>query len=73
MKIFIWNKVNDMSRFYHSSGGIAVVARDLEHARKMIGSQLREDCEAIVKDPDASYEVVSDKPEIFDFPDAGCC
>jgi len=82
MKIFIWKYVNGLTNNWHDGGGVAVVAQDLEAARKALvegGVHTKpkgdhEACDALTKDPDASYQLAdTEEPRVFYFPDAGCC
>lgn len=82
MKIFIWKEVAGLTNNWHDGGGVAVVAEDLESARKaLVEDGVRteakgdhEICEALTKDPDGSYQLVdAEGPAIFYFPNAGCC
>lgn len=67
MKIFIWQDLENLTRSYHDSGGLVVVAESLERAW-----QLNAACKGVV--PDKVFELVGDaSEESFVFPDAGCC
>ena len=66
MKLFIWNRIYELTDNYHPEGGLLVIAEDLENAKNMepkINS---------IK-PDYVYDVIADKPLKIIFPDAGCC
>jgi hypothetical protein len=69
MKIFIWERVSYLTDNYHHEGGCAVIAENLESARKT----LPEDCQAQTEEPDLISEIEHKEPKTFIFPDAGCC
>lgn len=69
MKIFIWENVNALTDNWHDSGGAAIIAENLEEARKM----LPEKCEAQTYRPDYESDISSEEPKSFIFPDSGCC
>ena len=71
MKLYIWNYLGGLTDNYHSGGGLVIVTdRDPNEAWR----------EYTYKGPltelptaDAIMEVVSDKEQVWVFPDAGCC
>lgn len=72
MWLYIWENVDDVTDgwHYHHDGGVVVVAPDLESARAL----LPEACGARTHDPDAMYRVDGNPPpNVFLFPNAGCC
>lgn len=75
MKMFIWKRVDNLTRNYHREGGLAIVAESLEAARLLVPSGLwDEPCEAMTAEPDAVYDLVgTHEPHFFVFQDAGCC
>lgn len=36
MRLFIWQRVDNLTYHYHPEGGLVVVAKDLERARELI-------------------------------------
>lgn len=80
MKIFIWRNVENLTRNWHSDGGLVVVAASLEEARKALAAkdlknQDGEPCEDVFRnEPDATYDLQgSPDAKMFFFPNAGCC
>lgn len=75
MKIFIWERVENLTDSYHHEGGLVIVAESLNDARALYLKEYpnMKDCEALEIDPDFSYSVISDEAKVFLFPDAGCC
>jgi hypothetical protein len=78
MTVFVWDDVDDLTRSYHSGGGLVVVARDLEHARELVvleslreGSSL--DLKELPGEPTATYRTGVAEPRVYVFPNAGCC
>lgn len=69
-RIFIWERVGELTDNYHDSGGVAIIAADLAAARRLLP---RSECEAHTKPPTFESEIASDEDRIFEFPDAGCC
>lgn len=71
MKLYIWNYLEGLTDNYHSGGGLVIITdRDPNEAWRDYSSKgpLRELPEA-----DTTVEVVSDKEQVWVFPDAGCC
>ena len=71
MRVFIWEYVEELTDNYHSSGGVAIVAKSLRSAEKL---------EPRIKGikPSRSYQLATGrqrahKEEVFIFPNAGCC
>ncbi len=77
MKIYILS-VSKLTSSYHGGGGLAVIARNLDHAKEVILADPEiqptdEEWEAA-----ESFELVVDQftepePKFWVFPDAGCC
>lgn len=73
MKLFIWHNIDDVTDYFHTSGGLVVVAEDLAAARASL-SDLPKDCQAHRADPDYTYELANGRgPNVIVFPDSGCC
>ncbi len=82
MKIFIFESVDRLTRNYHESGGLVIVAQDLERALKMASEYeegyFKEKCikltESEISDV-VTYNLVDigAKEKLFVFENAGCC
>jgi len=72
MKVFIWERVEQCSDFYHPEGGVVVFAEDETSARALANS---EECCEIREDekPDCVRDVLGGEASVYVFPDAGCC
>jgi hypothetical protein len=82
VNVYFWENVTKLTDNYHSSGGVVIVAASLEAARDMLRdyhirdtySELVGACSAYVDEPDRVIPVgETEKPELFVFPDSGCC
>ena len=81
MQIYIIQLVKNLTTSYHSEGGLAIVANDGNHARELFaGYALAESRwgEVVVTDAEWDtakvYELAQDaEPNVFVFPNAGCC
>ena len=87
MKIFIWERLRQISHRYHSEGGVLAVAESVEEARKQIyeyingpeGAEPWETFYGTIKgvpegeEPDYILNTDSTEPLVCVFPDAGCC
>jgi len=72
MKLFVWTWLAKVSDYYHSEGGLLVVAENLEHATELA----QKDPNIVVNgEPDHVYELAPNTGEyrVLVFPDAGCC
>lgn len=73
MKVFVWNRIRDVSDNYHSEGGLVVFAADEERAR-IIANET--DCVSL-SDSEIPNKVVdvagTTEESVHTFPDAGCC
>lgn len=73
MKLFIFEDVGELTYNYHSGGGLVVVAKDEELAKKLIATNeyinlTDEEWSKVVV-----YETNETEERMFIFPDAGCC
>ena len=69
-KVFIWNIVADLTNNYHSSGGLVVIADNLEDAKILA---MEQDVKFDDETPTV-YELKDTvEDEVYIFPDAGCC
>lgn len=80
MKVFVWNNIDVMSESYHSGGGVVIIANDLKSARNLAkkeevsASETTDYSDIYTTQPSRTIDVVSaEKPEVFLFPNAGCC
>lgn len=74
--IYLWQDVDNVSDnlidHCREDGGIAVVARSLEHARSIIEISLPY-CTALYQEP-VTFELAKEtEPQMWIFPDFGCC
>lgn len=73
MYVYIWDQLGEVTDYYHSGGGLVIVARDLQHAKELAG----EYSPNIVIDEDPDLVVpcrdMDENPTVFVFPNAGCC
>ena len=74
MKVFIWETIQELTDSYHSDGGLVVIAESVDVAlaeAMKLGVVFSKEEEQI---PDKVYELAGDaKPDVFIFPNAGCC
>lgn len=77
MKIFIWERVGNMSDNWHSEGGVVIVAKNLQEARRIYSSEEYTEEELteegidniFVSKPNRVYELKNKEfSEIFTFP-----
>lgn len=79
MKMFLWGRTSPVTDSFHAEGGLCIVAKDLESARRLwvnsnAAAELDNAYNAVKYWPDRVFELVGDQvPEIFVFPDVGCC
>lgn len=77
MNVYIWARLDKMSTNYHDAGGLAVVAESLDAARELMRVKkhcIPKDSDAFTTPPTRSYTIGhAAEPEVFTFPDAGCC
>lgn len=84
MKIYIWERIDQLTGEYHSQGGAVVVAESKERAKALLeGYQDQHDKEynrgpyaKLTEEEYASaveIDMKSNKEAVFIFPDAGCC
>ena len=71
MKLYMWGNLPALTDRYHDDGGLVIITdRDPNKVWRDYSSKgpLRELPEA-----DTTMEVISDKEQVWVFPDAGCC
>jgi hypothetical protein len=73
MKIWLFQDVHVSDHHYHSSGSVLVIAETAGYVKSLLATtQVRlddEDWENVRTFPTHAYV----PPEVFIFPDAGCC
>lgn len=79
MRVFTL-RAADLTDNYHPSGGLVVVARDETHAREMVDAYGSDEWDRLTQPTDgewaraSSWEIAGDaEPEVFVYPNAGCC
>lgn len=81
MYVFIWKRLSGLTSNYHSSGGLVVIASDLDAAIKLCreDKEIPQDCELFGDDPlvpTARLQLTRSagfQPKVYVFEDAGCC
>lgn len=76
MKLFLFQRIEQVSGNYHPEGGLVIVASDIDEAMELIAKDENitvtgEDWGRVV-----TYPLSSDfgyMPFVYVFPDAGCC
>ena len=74
MKIYVFERIDKCSDNYHEEGGLVVIAKDVEHAKKL----LKSDDSITVTDKEwgevESFALADNvEPKFWVMPDAGCC
>jgi hypothetical protein len=71
MNVYIWRDATTVSTSYHEGGGLVVIAASEEAARALANAE-----HGVVLDaaemPDAVFPCNAE-PQVFVFPNAGCC
>jgi hypothetical protein len=74
MKIFIFERIAQVTDNWHPEGGLVIIAKDIEHAKEIISG---DECISITDeewDGAESFELAEDvEPKFWVMPDAGCC
>lgn len=84
MKVFIWKDVDNLTYRWHDGGGLVIVANSLEEGRdllrsqqeKKFGDRVSEACTAHEDEPDLVLSLAqgeAPEPQVFIFPNVGCC
>ncbi len=75
MRMFVWEDECGVSDRYHDTGGVLVIANDLNRTRELLKNEdgVSKDSTVFTKEPDFSTSVGTTKEKVFIFPDAGCC
>jgi hypothetical protein len=82
MKMFVFEYVDELTNSYHSGGGLAVVAEDMEHVDSLLVEASSEhwssDANVRMTDDERSRAIVYElagleEPRVFVFPNTGCC
>lgn len=72
MKIFIWEKLENLTDSYHSGGGLVVIASSVEAAIELARGFLVEFSDTELT-PDLELNCEHGEERVFLFPDEGCC
>jgi hypothetical protein len=71
-KVFIWEYLENVTRSYHSEGGLVVLAESLERA-----IELAQENGVVFSEEELTPDVIlssdSEGEYVHIFPDAGCC
>ena len=74
VKLYLFERVEELTERYHSGGGLVVIATSAEHAKELIATdehiQLTDEEWISVVEYAVSDASV---PVFYVFPDAGCC
>lgn len=88
MKLFVWERAEDVTTRYHSSAGVLVVAESLHEARDALKCYrtnnkdyqvedapryISESSRVFTDEPDYTTDVSAAEEKIIVFPNAGCC
>jgi len=81
MKMYLWERLDQVSENYHCEGGLVVIAKDKKEVKKLIKAKNEaEEWGPDIEIKDEEWKDVkifemneNNNPEIFYFPDAGCC
>jgi hypothetical protein len=74
MKIFIFNRIEQVSRNWHPEGGLVIISQDIDSAKTLIASN--EDIQ--ISDEEwlkvESFDLAGNpEPKFWVMEDAGCC
>jgi hypothetical protein len=72
VKLFLWQRLPEVTSDYHCEGGLVVVA-EVAPTTWDIQEGLGKVKTVVLPAPDRTYEVGNADPETIVFPDAGCC
>lgn len=74
MRIYVFERIEQVSWNYHAGGGLVVIAKDENHVKQLI---LKEEHIEITdeewKDVESFALSENVEPKIYVMPDAGCC
>ena len=75
MNIYIFENVSELTRYYHNSGGLVVIAPSKERVEELVEAH-----DEPINISDEEWDEVLEYPtvdiakeRVFVFPDAGCC
>jgi hypothetical protein len=73
MKIYIFERISQVSGNWHPEGGLVIIANDIEEAKQLIAkddniSPTDKEWETV-----ESFEIIANEPKYWVMPDAGCC
>lgn len=70
MKACLWEYVGAATHSYHDGAAVLIVAESVEQAKGQV-PRIGKEAEP-VGEPDRVWDVTAE-PEVFIFPDSGCC
>lgn len=74
MKIFIFERLDQVTPEWHPEGGLVVIAKNIEHVNELIRFEDFIEISDEEWNTVKVYELKGDvKPEIITFRDTGCC
>lgn len=77
MKLFIWQREDDITSNWHPEAGIAIIAEDYARARLLIRehqASVKVSTKSALHEPNFVADMRDGAEEcLFIFPDAGCC
>ena len=74
MKIYIFNRLEQVSGNYHSGGGAVITARDEQEVKELVNRTRNLEITATEWDTAVIYDLANDEcAKVTIFPDAGCC
>jgi hypothetical protein len=74
MKIFVFERIEQVSGNYHSEGGLVIIARDIDHAKEVISVDPEVRPTDLEWESVESFELIGNpEPKFWVMPDAGCC
>jgi len=79
MKIFIWQRIINLTDNWHPEGGVVAIAENDKEAREMIRNAKMETyhtskpCTIEDEKPDFVCECNAKEKKVYIFPDTGCC
>jgi hypothetical protein len=74
MKIWIWERIDQVSDNWHSGGGLMVIAHDEAEAWALISAERHVEVTEDEWSTARVFELMgTPTPDVIVFPDAGCC
>ena len=87
MKLFLFERIDDLTGRYHQEGGLAIVATNKDRAREMfdahanevwsVNEMFRPKVKPVITEQEWEsaivYDVGNEEERMIIFPDSGCC